>query len=114
MAALLGMLVAAHPAVAHAQVCQEDGLEQTIVHACLHASDFFLGLGIGGEAEDQPRRPAPGLLFVAQGAGQVVAIHLRHMAIGNHDIEGVRAPQFQALLAVLGEHHAMAQVGQLT
>lgn len=42
-----------------------------------------------------------------------IAVHDRHIAVGDHHIETLLAPGAQAMGAVLGLDHLVAQVAQL-
>jgi len=77
-------------------------LAQVIVHANGEAA---LGLaldGIGGEGDDRHAGLA-GFFGGADGGGQLVAVHRRHMQVGEQDGVIAAQPALQRLAAIVGD-----------
>ncbi|MNO91254.1 hypothetical protein D3C76_827940 [compost metagenome] len=92
---------------------QADGFEQAVIHARSDATVTLVRLGVGGEAQYPAGGTAVLLLVGPNGPGQLVAVHDRHIAIGNHHIERLCQPGLQTQCAVLGLADPMAEIAQL-
>jgi len=72
-----------------------------VQHAGLQAAHPFRGLGMGGQADDGQVRPDETNL-----AGQCVAVHHRHLDVGQHNVPCARAGcahLFERQLPVVGQ-----------
>lgn len=67
-----------------AQPGQADGLVEAVVHAGGEAEFPLARCGVGGKAPD-----SQGVAAGTQAAGQLEAIHQRHLAVGDDEIEGL-------------------------
>ncbi|MNP34480.1 hypothetical protein D3C76_1277690 [compost metagenome] len=94
-----------------AECAQADGFEQAVVHADAQAflPDFWLS--IGGVAENHTAWALAAALFGANGGGELIAVHVRHVAIEDQYIEQPFTPFVEAFAAVTGSGLAEAQVG---
>ena len=88
-------------------------LGQVGVHAGGQAA-FGLALqGGGGQGDHRGVFEAAGGFFLAQGAGELVAVHYRHMHVRQHQGVTAGAPGLKALAAVFGAFAGVAGQGQL-
>ncbi|MNF95178.1 hypothetical protein D3C84_779180 [compost metagenome] len=92
---------------------QRQGFEQTIIHPRLFAALHFFGLCVGGKTQHGAGRQLHVVFVPANGARQFVAIHDRHVAIGDHQIEFVAFPRFESCLTILCNAETMTQKLQL-
>lgn len=88
-----------------AQTGEADGLEQAVVHAGGEAKLPLARLGMGGEAPDG-QVMAKG----SQVAGQLEAVHHRHLAVGDDQIEGVAGEGAQGLQAIAAHTDVVSQM----
>jgi hypothetical protein len=52
------------------------------------------------------------LFLAAQGRGRGVAVHLGHLAVHEHQVEGFSCERFERFASVFGQGHATAQTFQ--
>ena len=83
------------------QCGKADGFEQAVVHACIPAALFFLRLGIGGKAQDDAGRDVLPLFMFADRPCQFIAVHDRHITVGNDQVEVLLAPGLEPRRAML-------------
>ncbi|MNO61714.1 hypothetical protein D3C76_523690 [compost metagenome] len=98
----------ADPAQAVVQGAQAHRLDQPGIHAHRHAALPLLAHGVGGDADDRYARVA-----LAQRTDQFVAVHLRHVHVGQEHVEGARRPVLQGFLAIRRDGRGAAQLFQL-
>lgn len=91
-----------------AQTGEADGLEQAVVHAGGEAKLPLARLGMGGEAPD-----GQAMAKGTQAAGQLEAVHHRHLAVGDDQIEGVAGEGAQGLQAIAAHTDVVSQVLEL-
>ncbi len=107
------LAVRAYAGQALAERAQADRLEQAVVHAGAQALAAYLRLCVGGVAENGAARP-PAMAFLgAYGGGQLVAVHVRHVAVEHQHIEVARPPGGQAFATVAGAGVLQPQVAKL-
>ncbi len=84
------------------EVDQLHRLAQIIVHADCAAMLGFALERIGGEGDNRNMPPVL-LFFGADGGGQLVAIHLRHVQVAEDQRIVITVPALQCCIAVVGD-----------
>src|SRR5262245_9563120 len=82
-----------------AQDRRGERLDQVIVGACLRGFDHKLLVAAAGEQEE---RTPPNDRMTAHRAQQPESVHLRHVIVGDDQIDRLQRRRFHRLLAVLG------------
>ncbi|MNV57752.1 hypothetical protein D3C71_1500980 [compost metagenome] len=92
-----------------------NGFEQTLGHADIKAVLNDLRLGMGGETENRVGAQSLGLLDAAHLPGELITVHLRHVAVGDGQVERWISllPFGQCRLTVIAGDRAVAQVFDL-
>ncbi|MCY1514420.1 hypothetical protein D9M68_489580 [compost metagenome] len=86
------------------QRLQQHWLDEAAVHAGVVAATGFASVGVRGQRDDAHR-----VACRAQPAAERVAIHDRHLHIGQHHVEGPRRAGRQPLRAVARQLHRAAK-----
>ncbi|MNU97564.1 hypothetical protein D3C71_876450 [compost metagenome] len=91
-----------------AQGSEAKGFEQAVIHSGLFAALYFFRLGVGGKTEHGAGRAMVLSFVLTNGTGQLVTVHDRHVAIGDHQIKRLVFPCLQSLLAIGRDGKSMA------
>lgn len=102
-----------HCCKALTQGAEADGLEQAIIHARAQAFAPYLGLCVGGIAQDRAAPSSRPLLFGAYRRRQLVAVHVGHVAIEHQHVEVACTPGHQAFATVRGRGVLQPEVTEL-
>ncbi|MNH32295.1 hypothetical protein D3C79_927280 [compost metagenome] len=84
-----------------------------MIHTRGNAALKHFILGISGKSNNDARTDSSTFLQSANTSGHFLTVHLRHVAVGQNNIDFVLLPHRQTFRAIAGSDYVMPKIGNL-